>query len=122
MPDQIPDTIEPTTTNEPAGIEVESTHSTVRPRIPLALGVGFFVGVLAVGGTLGLRHFVYEPMEQKAAFIEVVSASNDELRAKSYDELIDLKSNVYNFSGRTGMLLLSMDEEERIDRAIATKR
>lgn len=117
LPDQSTDTFEPSTTEAN-----EQSQSAVLPRALTALWVGFIGGVLLVGGTLGVRYFVFEPMEQKAAFIEVVSSSNEEPRAKSYDELIDLKANVHRFSGRMGMYLLSMDQEDRIDRAIATKR
>ncbi len=87
-----------------------------------ALGVGLLVGVLAIGGTLGIRHFVFEPVEQENAFIEVAGSNDEELRAKSYDELIDLKQNVYRFADRPGMYSVAWDEGRRIERAITAKK
>lgn len=95
---------------------------TVMTRALNALGISVVVGVLAVGGTLGLRHFAFEPREQKAAFMLVAGSTDEELRAKSYDELIDLKQKVYHFADRPGMDNVAWDEGRRIERAITAKK
>lgn len=104
-----------TQTHEPA-------PSAVLTRSLNALGIGFLIGVLAVGGFLGIRHFVFEPVEQEDAFILFAGSTDEELRAKSYDELIDLKQNVYRFADQPGMYGAAWDEGRRIERAIATKK
>jgi hypothetical protein len=47
------------------------------------VGAAVIVGVLAAGTTFVLRHFVYEPQEERAAFIEISRSSDagDELRS-----------------------------------------
>lgn len=88
-----------------------------------SLGVGFVIGALTVGGTLGVRYFFFEPQEQEPAYIQVMSASDAELRAQSYEELINLKANVSRFGSRTpGMLMPAVDQEDRIERAMTAKR
>ncbi|MDJ0459922.1 hypothetical protein PUN71_022195 [Arthrobacter sp. NQ7] len=88
-----------------------------------SLGVGVAVGVLAVGSTIEVRHFVFEPGEQKSAYIQVVGASDAELRAKSYEELIDLEANVSRFGhSAPGLYMSSLDQEDRIERALTDKR
>ncbi|HEX9089561.1 MAG TPA: hypothetical protein VF867_18870 [Arthrobacter sp.] len=81
------------------------------------------LGALAAGTTFGLRFYVYEPQEQKAAFIEISSSSSDQLRAKSLDELVDLDANVARFAARTpGMLSIGIDAGIRVDHVIASKQ
>lgn len=118
MPDQTTEPNEPTTTDAN-----EAAHSAVRSRAINALGVGLLAGALAVGGAIGVRYFVFEPQEQRSAYIQVISSSDAELRAKSYDELIDLEANVNGFGSRApGMLMTAADQELRIERALTAKR
>lgn len=116
MPDQTTDIndTDATETHEPV-------QSTIASRSLNALGVGVLVGVLAVGATLGLRHFVFEPIEGKDAFIQVAQASEKELSAKSYDELIGLKLKLYHYQDQPGMYGPAHDAGLRVERAINAK-
>lgn len=96
---------------------------TTSPRFASVAAAALVLGVLAAGTTFGLRLYVFEPQEQKAAFIEVVSSSSEQLSAKSLDELIDLDANVTRFAARTpGMLSAGIDAGRRVDHAIASKQ
>lgn len=99
----------------------EQSPSSTMTRALNSLGIGFVIGVLAVGGTLGLRHFVFEPIEGKDAFIQVARASEKELSTKSYDELLDLKTKLYHFQDQPGMYGPAYDAGVRVERAINNK-
>ncbi|QOD06074.1 hypothetical protein [Pseudarthrobacter sp. BIM B-2242] len=111
--------------SEQTGTDTETREPAPSPiltRSLNALGVGIVVGVLAVAGFLGIRHFLYEPLEQRAAFVEVASSTDEELRGKSYDELIDLKQYVFKLAAHApGMTTPGLEQSRRLDRAIASK-
>lgn len=102
----------------PVSSEPARTSSTLKE---IAVAVTIVLAVIVAGWFITQR-FVIEPGQQKAAFVEVVGSTDAQLRAKPLDELIDLKSKVFNFSVRTPSMMISgADAQARIDEAIAAK-
>lgn len=79
--------------------------------------------VVIVAGWFTTQHFVIEPEQQKAAFVEVAGSSADQLSAKSVDELVTLDTRIYEFAKSTpGMRFAADDQAMRVEHAIDDKR
>jgi hypothetical protein len=109
-------------TSDPAA-PAEAKAPARTTKVTTALAVGLFLCILAGGSTLGLRHFVFEPQEEKAAFVEVASSTDSQLHAKSIDELISLDTRISDYSyAIPAMHYSAVDEIMRVEDAIAAKK
>jgi hypothetical protein len=119
------------TSDKTAGPDPETRGSTGRSTdLPAVVtGVLSAVGFLALaaivvaGASLGLRHSIFEPIEEKAAFETVVESTDEELAARPLGELLTLTDQVHEYRwDHPGAYSLAEDAKDRLEKIIWAKQ
>lgn len=87
------------------------------------IGLLALIAIIAAAVTLGARHNIFEPAEEKAAFEMVIESTNEELAARPLGELLTLTDQVSAYKWEhPGAYTLADDTMDRLEKIIRAKQ